>query len=65
MNAAPQLRVRRSIQELQDQYTAGNTKPLEDLWRAWAKIRNFLPAINTRSSLWAATMASHSRPWQN
>jgi tyrosinase len=40
---APPLRVRRSIQELQDQYTAGNKKPLEDLWRAWAKIKELPP----------------------
>lgn len=36
-NAAP--RVRRSITELQDDYAKGNTKPLEDLWRAWKGIQ--------------------------
>jgi tyrosinase len=36
---APRLRVRRSIQELQDQHASGTAKPLEDLWRAWAKIK--------------------------
>jgi tyrosinase len=43
MNATRPLRVRRSIQELQDEYTAGNKKPLEDLWRAWAKIKELPP----------------------
>ncbi len=35
MSMEPLLKVRRSIQELQDDYTNGNTKPLEDLMRAW------------------------------
>jgi tyrosinase len=39
MNAAPQLRVRRSLTELQDDYTTGNKKPLEDLMRAWKGIK--------------------------
>ena len=43
MKVAPPPRVRRSLQELQDQYLAGNTKPLEDLWRAWAKIKELPP----------------------
>jgi tyrosinase len=48
MNATPRLRVRRSITELQDEYTAGNTKPLEDLLRAWKAIKE-LPADDPRS----------------
>lgn len=47
-SAAPELRVRRSILELQDQYAAGDKKPLEDLWRAWAHIKA-LPAGDSRS----------------
>ena len=45
MNA---LRVRRSITELQDEYTAGNKKALEDLMRAWKAIKE-LPADDPRS----------------
>ncbi len=37
------LRVRRSIQELQDEYTKGNKKPLEDLMRAWKGIKDLPP----------------------
>jgi tyrosinase len=48
MNATPQLRVRRSIQELQDEYTAGDKKPLENLMRAWKAIKE-LPADDPRS----------------
>jgi tyrosinase len=33
------LRVRRSIQEIQNEYTAGNKKPLEDVMRAWKGIK--------------------------
>jgi tyrosinase len=46
--AAPSLRVRRSLQELQNDYALGNKKPLEDLWRAWAHIKE-LPAGDPRS----------------
>ncbi len=42
------LRVRRSIQELQDDYTRGNKKPLEDLMRAWKGIKA-LPPEDPRS----------------
>ena len=42
------LRVRRSIQELQDDYTKGNKKPLEDLMRAWKGIKE-LPPDNPQS----------------
>jgi tyrosinase len=38
-----ELRVRRSLHELQAWYEAGNTKPLEDLWTAWRVIKE-LPA---------------------
>jgi tyrosinase len=48
MNATPQLRVRRSIQAVQDEYTAGNKKPLEDLMRAWKAIKE-LPPEDPRS----------------
>jgi Common central domain of tyrosinase len=34
-----QYRVRRSLHELQDEYTKGNKKPLEDLMRAWYGIK--------------------------
>jgi tyrosinase len=37
------LRVRRSIQELQDDYTNGHKKPLEDLMRAWKGIKELPP----------------------
>lgn len=43
-----QLRVRRSIQELQDDYRRGDRKPLEDLMRAWKGIKE-LPPDNPRS----------------
>jgi tyrosinase len=42
------LRVRRSLQELQAWYEAGNTKLLEDLWTAWRTIKE-LPADNPQS----------------
>ena len=41
-------RVRRSISELQQQYTQGNRKPLEDLLRAWKGIKE-LPPDNPNS----------------
>jgi|GEM_PF-454253 len=47
-NTNPQLRVRRSITDLQNQYAAGNKKPLEDLWRAWIGVKQ-LPADDPRS----------------
>jgi tyrosinase len=34
-----QPRVRRSLKELQDDYTSGNKNPLENLWRAWKAIQ--------------------------
>ncbi len=40
---AAQPRVRRSITELQDDYKAGNTAPLENLWRAWKAIQDLDP----------------------
>ncbi|MGC9944940.1 MAG: tyrosinase family protein [Bryobacteraceae bacterium] len=48
MNTNNELRVRRSIQELQDDYTKGNKKPLEDLMRAWKGIKE-LPPDDPRS----------------
>lgn len=41
-------RVRRSLYELQDEYTKGTKKPLEDLMRAWKGIKD-LPPDNPRS----------------
>lgn len=35
MSPSQTLRIRRSIQELQNDYTSGQTEPLEKLWRAW------------------------------
>jgi len=48
MSSTRALRVRRSIQDIQDEYTAGNKKPLEDLMRAWKRIKE-LPADDPRS----------------
>jgi tyrosinase len=42
------LRVRRSIQDLQNDYTNGNKKPLEDLMRAWKAVKE-LPPEDPRS----------------
>jgi tyrosinase len=39
----PTLRVRRSVRELQAEYDGGNTKPLEDLLRAWVAIQRLPP----------------------
>jgi len=36
---APEPRLRRSIQALQQDYDKGKKKPLEDLWRAWIGIQ--------------------------
>jgi tyrosinase len=44
----PTLRIRRSLTELQDAYTAGNKKPLEDVMRAWKGIKA-LPPDNPQS----------------
>ena len=48
MSASTGLKVRRSIQELEDDYTRGNKKPLEDLMRAWKGIKE-LPPDDPRS----------------
>jgi len=48
MKAKNKVRVRRSIQELQDAYTSGKKKPLEDLMRAWKGIKE-LPPDDPRS----------------
>jgi tyrosinase len=42
------VRVRRSIQDLQNDYNNGNKKPLEDLMRAWKGIKD-LPADDANS----------------
>ena len=43
-----EIRVRKSIQELQDAYTKGDKKPLENLMRAWKGIKD-LPATDPNS----------------
>ena len=48
MNATPQLRVRRSLQAIQDEYTAGDKTALENLMRAWKAIKE-LPPEDPRS----------------
>jgi tyrosinase len=48
MSATKDLRVRRSIYDLQMEYDRGNKQPLEDLVRAWVKIKN-LPPTDKRS----------------
>jgi tyrosinase len=48
MKAHGAVRIRRSIQELQDDYQKGKKKPLEDLMRAWKGIKE-LPADDPRS----------------
>ena len=48
MKATPELRVRESITQLQDRYAAGDKAPLENLWRAWIKLKK-LPAQDPRS----------------
>jgi tyrosinase len=35
MTTLPELRIRRSLQVVEDDYTNGSKKPLEDLMRAW------------------------------
>src|SRR5437763_768897 len=42
------LRVRRSLTDLEQEHAAGNTKPLDDLMRAWKGIKE-LPAEDERS----------------
>jgi tyrosinase len=39
----PNPRVRRSIQDIQEDYESGNKKPLEDLMRAWKGIKELGP----------------------
>jgi tyrosinase len=41
--AAREIRVRRSIQDLQNEYDNGNKKPLNDLMRAWKDIKDLPP----------------------
>jgi tyrosinase len=48
MKTNNKLKVRRSIQELQDDYINGNKKPMEDLMRAWKGIKE-LPPDNPKS----------------
>ncbi|UOQ72028.1 tyrosinase family protein [Hymenobacter cellulosilyticus] len=48
MNSPSAIRTRYSVTELQKEYDAGNTKPLDDLIRAWAGIKT-LPADDLKS----------------
>jgi tyrosinase len=48
MKTNNEVKVRRSIQELQNDYNKGNKKPLEDLMRAWKGIKD-LPPDNPQS----------------
>ena len=48
MSATSGVRVRRSLQDLQDDYNNGKKKPLEDLVRAWKGIKD-LPPDNPNS----------------
>ncbi|WP_037066654.1 tyrosinase family protein [Pseudonocardia acaciae] len=48
MTSRQDLRVRRSLTELQDEYATGNKKPLDDLMRAWKGIKE-LPPDDPRS----------------
>jgi tyrosinase len=43
MSTGSGVRVRRSIQDLQNDYNSGNKKPLEDLMRAWKGIKDLPP----------------------
>lgn len=43
MTAGSQLRIRRSLTDLQQDYAKGNKKPLEDLMRAWKGIKELPP----------------------
>lgn len=47
-NRKKETKIRRSITELQEDYKAGNKKPLEDLMRAWKGIKE-LPANDPNS----------------
>jgi tyrosinase len=61
MGTAPELRVRESITVLQDAYTGGDKRPLENLWRAWRGIQA-LPADDPQSFF---TLASyHGAPFR-
>jgi tyrosinase len=48
MENSTNLKVRSSLEELQNEYNNGNKKPLEDLMRAWAGIKE-LPANDPHS----------------
>ena len=60
MSTHPSLRVRRSLQELQDDYTKGDKKALEDLMRAWQGIKALPPDDPRSFYVLAATMVSRS-----
>src|SRR5512136_1314922 len=48
MSTSSEIRVRRSVRDLQTDYENGNKQPLEDLVRAWKGIKE-LPATDKRS----------------
>ena len=56
------LRVRRSIQELQDDYTRGSRKPLEDLMRALEGHQGASPR-GTPVLLHAGRLSRRAVPW--
>jgi tyrosinase len=58
---AAALRVRRSIQDIQDDYTKGNKAPLETLMRAWKGIKA-LPPEDHRSFFWLGGL--HGEPFR-
>jgi tyrosinase len=58
---AAALRVRRSIQDIQDDYAKGNKAPLEALMRAWKGITE-LPPDDIRSFFWLGGL--HGEPFR-
>jgi tyrosinase len=44
--------VRRSIQDLQDDFDKGNKKPLEDVMRAWEGIKELPPGCSFKMPLY-------------
>ena len=61
---AAALRVRRSIQDIQDDYAKGNKGPLEALMRAWKGIKK-LPPDDIRSFFWLGGLHGRGAGWGN
>lgn len=61
MSPSDEIRVRRSVHELQNAYDRGDKKPLEDLVRAWRGIQQ-LPFADKRSFF--AIAGYHGEPFQ-